>query len=181
MTYNQTFFVIMYFAELDPTVQVGDRVFDILLNGTVVFPAVDILNSTGGVVYKGIQLVVPVPSTWGNNDLFYYTLRPTNTSKFGPLINAAEGLGFSKRPPSPGTKANVGLIVGLVVGGAALLLFCLVSGWLVVMRVKRKSDDFSDEPVWIPVPRHTSGENPSTIFQKSKDKTCHVKPNKTLN
>ena len=161
LTYAQTFFVIMYFAELDPTVKVGDRVFDILLNGTVVFPAVDILNSTEGVLYKGIQLVVPVPSTWGNNELFYYTLRPTNTSKYGPLINAAEGLGFSRRPPSPGTKASVGLIVGLVVGGAALLLICLVSGCLVALRVKRKamakSNDFSDEPVWTPVPRHTSG------------------------
>lgn len=160
LTYNQTFFVIMYFAELDPTVKVGDRVFDILLNGTVVFPAVDILNSTDGVLYRGIQLVVPVPSTWGNNELFYYTLQPTNTSKFGPLINAAEGLGFSKRPPSPGTKARVGWIVGLVVGGAILLLICLLSGRLVAMRVKRKSsmansNDYSD--VWTPVPRHTSG------------------------
>lgn len=47
---NRNYSVWLHFAEIDPSVnRVGQRIFDIVINGNIAFPDVDIVNMTGDI------------------------------------------------------------------------------------------------------------------------------------
>ncbi|CAL5412249.1 unnamed protein product [Camellia sinensis] len=81
---NRNYSIWLHFAEIDPSVTgVGKRVFDILINGVVVFQDVDIVNMTGG-LYAALVLNKTVAV---NGRTLTITVHPTNGHA---IINAFE-------------------------------------------------------------------------------------------
>ncbi|KAH9300457.1 hypothetical protein KI387_012040, partial [Taxus chinensis] len=75
------YYVILYFREIDDNVQVGERVFNIYVNGELMYPHVDILvNGTGK--YKQFDFHVHVV---GGLNIFL-----EGTSSLSPICNAYE-------------------------------------------------------------------------------------------
>ncbi|KAL0363403.1 UNVERIFIED_CONTAM: Receptor-like protein 4 [Sesamum calycinum] len=77
---NRNYSLWLHFAEIDPSViGAGQRVFDILLNGDITFPDVDIFSMAGGVntahvlnttvVVSGRSLTITLHPTKGNHAL----------------------------------------------------------------------------------------------------------------
>ncbi|KAH7838024.1 hypothetical protein Vadar_021150 [Vaccinium darrowii] len=81
---NRNYSIWLHFAEIDPSVTgAGQRVFDILLNGDVVFRDVDIVKMSGG-IYSALVLNKTVAV---NGRTLTITMHPT---KGHALINAVE-------------------------------------------------------------------------------------------
>lgn len=81
---NRNYSIWFHFAEIDPSVTgAGQRVFDILINGDVVFPDVDIVSMSGG-IYSALVLNKTVAI---NGRTLTVTMHPT---KGHALINAVE-------------------------------------------------------------------------------------------
>ncbi|KAL6991099.1 Receptor-like protein 4 [Sarracenia purpurea var. burkii] len=81
---NRNYSIWLHFAEIDPSVTgVGQRVFDILINGDVAFHDVDIVNMTGD-IYSALVLNKTLAV---NGRILAITMHPT---KGHALINAIE-------------------------------------------------------------------------------------------
>ncbi|CAL5411271.1 unnamed protein product [Camellia sinensis] len=81
---NRNYSIWFHFAEIDPSVtSIGQRVFDILINGDIAFPDIDIVNMSGD-LYRALVLNKTVAV---NGRTLTITFHPT---KGHALINAIE-------------------------------------------------------------------------------------------
>ncbi|GMP74601.1 hypothetical protein CsSME_00031984 [Camellia sinensis var. sinensis] len=81
---NRNYSIWLHFAEIDPSVtSIGQRVFDILINGDIAFPDIDIVNMSGD-LYRALVLNKTVAV---NGRTLTITFHPT---KGHALINAIE-------------------------------------------------------------------------------------------
>lgn len=94
---------------------------------------------------------------------FNYSLKATASSKFGPLLNAAESIGVSDIIPrgTSQTKSKVGVIVGTVVGGILVVIGVLLMVIWYMRRKRRAAAKYGalHRPMRVPPPRHRSGIN----------------------
>ncbi|GAB4831166.1 Receptor-like protein 4 [Ancistrocladus abbreviatus] len=82
---NSNYSVWLHFAEIDPSVtNVGQRVFDILINGDIIFKAVDIVSLSGG---QNTALILNA-TVAVNGRTLTITIHPTKGSH--AIINAIE-------------------------------------------------------------------------------------------
>jgi len=93
---NANYWVLFYFAEIDPVALNETRVFDLILNQEVMVPNISVMSITGGMyITKEIVLEVNFNST-GTIQLL-----PHPDSQLGPILNALELFVVISMPPAP--------------------------------------------------------------------------------
>ncbi|KAI3951089.1 hypothetical protein MKW92_047409 [Papaver armeniacum] len=86
-TGDNEYMIVLYFLELDDSVGVGQRVFDIYINGELKFENFDILGGEAGYNYRVVVLRFTA-----NKFLNVNLIKVSNGSEFGPICNAYEVL-----------------------------------------------------------------------------------------
>ncbi|XP_020578402.1 nodulation receptor kinase-like isoform X2 [Phalaenopsis equestris] len=84
-TGHNEFLIILYFLELNANVQIGQRVFDIYVNGDKKYASFDILENESTSNYKAIPLRVKT-----NGFLNIALVKTLDEAKYGPICNAYE-------------------------------------------------------------------------------------------
>ncbi|PWA90608.1 leucine-rich repeat transmembrane protein kinase [Artemisia annua] len=155
---NGNYTVNLQFAELliedGPTWRsTGRRVFDIYLQGNLVFQDFDIKREAGGASFRPVssQVTVQVSNNYLEIHLFWSgkgTCCVPNQGTFGPLISAISATpnfipSVSNTPPSTKKKNNAGLIVGIIVPIAVVGFLALLA--LYIIRQRRKKQDTFDD------------------------------------
>ncbi|KVI10251.1 hypothetical protein Ccrd_011357 [Cynara cardunculus var. scolymus] len=154
---NGNYTVNLRFAELQiengPTWRsLGRRVFDIYLQGNLVFPDFDIKRAAGGASFSPVsrQETVQVSNNYLEIHLFWSgkgTCCIPQQGDFGPLISAVSATpnfvpSVSNAPPSTKKKNRTGLIVGILVPVAVVSFLSLLA--LYIFRQRRKRKDATD-------------------------------------
>jgi hypothetical protein len=86
---SHMYFINLLFAEIDPRVGAGDRVFDVRVNGATTASGVDIFNRTGSKLYEPYQ--VYTPTAFGPYvDYVAIALVPSPSSIYPPFLSALE-------------------------------------------------------------------------------------------
>nr|GEV88222.1 probable LRR receptor-like serine/threonine-protein kinase At1g56140 [Tanacetum cinerariifolium] len=155
---NGNYTVNLQFAELliedGPTWKsTGRRVFDIYMQGNLVFPDFDIKRAAGGASFSPVsrQATVQVLNNYLEVHLFWSgkgTCCVPNQGTFGPLISAISATPnftptVSNNPPSTKKKNNAGLIAGIIVPIAVVSFLALLA--LYIIRQRRKKQDTFDD------------------------------------
>ncbi|XP_071699001.1 uncharacterized protein [Rutidosis leptorrhynchoides] len=157
---NGNYTVNLQFAELQiqdgrTWRSTGRRIFDIYLQGNLVFPDFDIKQAAGGASFSPVsrQATVQVSNNYLEIHLFWSgkgTCCVPDQGTFGPLISAISATPnftptVSNNPPS--TKKNsTGLIVGIVVPIIVVSFLSLLAFYIFRQRRKRQgtSDDYEE-------------------------------------
>ncbi|KAJ0734099.1 putative protein kinase RLK-Pelle-DLSV family [Helianthus annuus] len=154
---NGNYTVTLHFVELQiedgPTWRsTGRRVFDIYLQGNLVFQDFDIKRAAKGASFRPVsgQATVQVSDNYLEIHLFWSgkgTCCVPNQGTFGPLISAISATpnfrpSVSNTPPSTKKKNRTGLIVGIVVPVAVVSFMSSLA--LYIFRQQRKKHDISD-------------------------------------
>ncbi|KAH0459441.1 hypothetical protein IEQ34_012255 [Dendrobium chrysotoxum] len=85
LTDHNDFLIILYFLELDADVQIGQRVFDIYVNGDKKYASFDILENENSSNYRVISSRVK-----SNGFLNISLVKVLDEAKYGPICNAYE-------------------------------------------------------------------------------------------
>jgi hypothetical protein len=93
---NANYYVLLYFAEIDPVALNETRVFDLILNQEVTVPNISVMSSSGG-MYITTEMVFEV----NFNSTGTIQLLPHPDSQLGPILNALELFVFISMPPAP--------------------------------------------------------------------------------
>ncbi|GJU97927.1 probable LRR receptor-like serine/threonine-protein kinase [Tanacetum coccineum] len=131
----------------------GRRVFDIYLQGNLVFPDFDIKREAAGASWSPVlrQTTVQVLNNYLEVHLFWSgkgTCCVPDQGTFGPLISAISATpNFTptvrNNPPSTKKKNNAGLIAGILVPIAVVSFLALLA--LYIIRQRRKKQDTFDD------------------------------------
>ncbi|GKD61253.1 probable LRR receptor-like serine/threonine-protein kinase [Tanacetum coccineum] len=132
------------------------RVFDIYLQGNLVFPDFDIIRAAGGASFSPVQrqATVQVLNNYLEVHLFWSgkgTSGVPEPGTFGPLISAISATPnfiptVSNTPPSTKKKNNAGLIAGIIVPIAVVSFLAILALYIIRQR-KKKQDTFDDYEV----------------------------------
>ncbi|KAI3675669.1 hypothetical protein L1987_85261 [Smallanthus sonchifolius] len=154
---NGNYTVNLQFAELliedGPTWRsLGRRVFDIYIQGNLVFQDFNIKREAGGVSFSPVsrEVTVQVSNNYLEIHLFWSgkgTCCVPTQGTFGPLISAISATpnfrpSVSNTPPSTKKKNKTCLIVGISVPIAVISFLLLLA--LYIFRHRRKKQDTSD-------------------------------------
>ncbi|CAM6031767.1 unnamed protein product [Sphagnum compactum] len=93
---NANYWVLFYFAEIDPVALNETRVFDLILNQEVTFPNISVMSISGG-MYITTEMVFEVKF----NSTGTIQLLPHPDSQLGPILNALELFVVISPPPAP--------------------------------------------------------------------------------
>ncbi len=93
---NENYYVLFYFAEIDPVAMNETRVFDLILNQEVMFPNISVMSLSGG-MYSTTEMVFPAKFTSTGT----IQLVPHSDSQLGPILNALELFVVVSMPPAP--------------------------------------------------------------------------------
>nr|XP_043618896.1 probable LRR receptor-like serine/threonine-protein kinase At1g56130 [Erigeron canadensis] len=152
---NGNYTVNLQFAELliqDGQVwqSTGRRVFDIYLQGNLVFQDFDIKRAAGGASFSPVTrtATVQVSNNYLEIHLFWSgkgTCCIPDQGSFGPLISAISATpnfipNVSNNPPSAKKKNRAGLIVGILVPVAVVCFLSLLALYIVRQRRKKQND-----------------------------------------
>ncbi|GJZ86424.1 probable LRR receptor-like serine/threonine-protein kinase [Tanacetum coccineum] len=155
---NGNYTVNLQFAELqiqDGRIweSLGRRVFDIYMQGNLVFPDFDIKRAAGGASFSPVSRTetVQVLNNYLEVHLFWSgkgTCCVPDQGTFGPLISAISATPnftptVSNNPPSTKKKNNAGLIAGILVPIAVVSFLALLALYIIRQR-RKKQDSFDD-------------------------------------
>lgn len=84
---NMKYYIVMYFAELDPSMNATSREFDIFLDSTPWIPGFSIVRDAPGGAFATIQVDKPYVTVSGTAN---FTFSPCVSATDDPLLNAYE-------------------------------------------------------------------------------------------
>ncbi|KAJ6853320.1 nodulation receptor kinase-like [Iris pallida] len=83
--HHYDYVIILYFLELDASVQTGERIFDVYINGDEMYHNIDILQTGRASNYREISVRVKL-----NGYLNISLVKASDEIKYGPICNAYE-------------------------------------------------------------------------------------------
>ncbi|KAI3995941.1 hypothetical protein MKX01_004096 [Papaver californicum] len=144
---NGNYSVKLHFAEIlfsndESYESLGRRVFNVYIQGKLMLKDFDIAKAAGGArkaVIKNFTAVVTsntleIRFSWAGKG----TQKIPSNGHYGPLVSAISVLNPDVVPP--GEKISVGVVVGLIVGSVACLVFLILAAFWWKGYFRRKND-----------------------------------------
>ncbi len=95
---NANYFVLFYFAEIDPAALNETRVFDLILNQDATVPNISVMSIARG-MYITTEMVLELEVNFNSTGTIQ--LLPHPDSQLGPILNALELFVVISMPPAP--------------------------------------------------------------------------------